>query len=248
MALPPATALDHLRRNGAGLADAAGAAGLDADVVACPGWTVADLVWHTGEVLWFWSDVVEHGWRDPSGYVEPERVADDDLLAWYLGAVDRTSAVLGDADPEAAAWSWAPGGGTVAWVIRRMAQELAVHRADAEAAAGTGWTVDPELASDGIDEFLEHFTGDVAQGAGPLGGTVHLHCTDVDGEWLVEEPDTAGPLAVRREHAKGDAAVRGPASSLLLALWRRVPLDDPTVEVLGDVAVAERLLARPDLA
>ena len=47
---------------------------------------------------------------------------------------------------------------------------------------------------------------------------------------------------VTREHAKGDAAVRGPAHDLLMVLWRRQSLD--TVEVIGDRAVAERLIAR----
>jgi uncharacterized protein (TIGR03083 family) len=247
MAVDPATHLHHLRRDGVGLADAAEAAGLGTDVAPCPGWSVGDLVWHTGEVLSFWSDVVAHRWRDPSGYVEPERPADAELVGWFRTAVDRAVAVLGEPDPGEAAWSWAPGGGTVGWVVRRMAQEVAVHRWDAEHAAGRRWAIDAELASDGIDEFLEHYTGDVAEGAAPLDGSVHLHCTDVEGEWLVTEPDVAGPLAVRREHAKGDAALRGPAASLLLLLWRRAPADDPSVEVIGDVGVVLRLRARADL-
>ena len=41
-----------------------------------------------------------------------------------------------------------------------------------------------------------------------------------------------------REHGKGDAAVRGPASDVLLFLWKRVPAS--AVEVLGDGAVVER--------
>jgi hypothetical protein len=47
---------------------------------------------------------------------------------------------------------------------------------------------------------------------------------------------------VTREHAKGDAALRGPAADLLLALWHRLPLDD--LDVVGDRAVAERFVAR----
>ena len=237
--------LGHFWRDGLGLAAAAEVAGLASPVAACPGWSVADLVWHTGEVFWFWGDVVEHRWTDPSDYVEPDRPGEAELLDWYRASVDRTLAILTAADPREVVWSWAPGGGTAAWVSRRMAHEAAVHRGDAEDAAGSGWAVESVLASDGVDEFLEHFTGTVAGGAEPLGGTVHLHCTDVDGEWLVTETDTAGPLEVRREHAKGDAAVRGPASDLLLVLWRRRPLE--AVEVIGGAAVARRLVARADL-
>ena len=66
----------------------------------------------------------------------------------------------------------------------------------------------------------------------PLPGTVHLHCTDVDGEWFVHPDGRVEPI-----HAKGDVALRGAASDLLLALYSRVALDD--IDVIGDRAVAE---------
>lgn len=241
-------------RDGLGLADAAERAGLDAPVTACPGWSVADLVWHTGEVHHFWTEVVAGRWVEPSVYEEPDRPADGDLVAWYRAGVDRTLDVLRAADPQDPVWSWAPRGGSVAWVIRRMAQETAVHRWDAEAAAGSGWRIDADVAADGIDELLDHFTDRAAEGAAPLGGSAHLHCTDPSlddeaGEWLVTEPDPGGRLDVRREHAKGDVALRGAANDLLLALWRRIDLDAPgTFEVFGDAEVVRRLLARTDLS
>jgi hypothetical protein len=68
---------------------------------------------------------------------------------------------------------------------------------------------------------------------------VHLHCTDVAGEWLVRHEDAK--LAFTREYAKGSCAIRGAASDLLLVLWRRAPLD--AVEVIGDREVAERFVA-----
>jgi uncharacterized damage-inducible protein DinB len=49
-----------LRREGQVLGDAAAQASLDAPVVACPGWNVADLLWHIGEVHDFWGRVVAH--------------------------------------------------------------------------------------------------------------------------------------------------------------------------------------------
>ena len=52
---------------------------------------------------------------------------------------------------------------------------------------------------------------------------MHVHSTDADGEWLV---DFDNGLAVTREHAKGDVAVRGPASDLMLVLYGRVPARD----------------------
>ena len=41
-----------------------------------------------------------------------------------------------------------------------------------------------------------------------------------------------------REHAKGDAALRGRAEDLLLTLWRR-PVPAGAVDVVGDPAAAE---------
>lgn len=247
------TNLAAIVREAEALAVAAEAAGPSEPVPPCPGWDVAELVWHTGEVLSFWRDVVEHGWDDPeTAYVPPDRPSDDDLVAWFRGVLGRTIDVLGGTDPATSAWNWAlpagDGGRTVAWIIRRMAQELAVHRWDAEAATAAGSNpIEPALASDGIDEFLAFFTGRPHDGAAPLQGSVHLHCTDVEGEWLVTEPDPAGALAFTREHAKGDVAVRGAASDLLLALWRRRPIADADLDVFGDVTIAERLVARHDL-
>ena len=99
--------------------------------------------------------------------------------------------------------------------------------------------VDADLAADGIDELLDEFLVWVAEGAAPLAGSVHLHCTDVAGEWVVRGD------VVTREHAKGDAAIRGPAHDLLMVLWRRQRLD--SVDVVGDAAVAERFVARTNL-
>jgi hypothetical protein len=76
-----------------------------------------------------------------------------------------------------------------------------------------------------------------------VGATVHLHGTDEDqtepAEWLLRL--TAAGCEVERAHAKGDAALRGPASDLLLAVWHRIPL--ARLDVVGDVARAEAILA-----
>ena len=56
---------------------------------------------------------------------------------------------------------------------------------------------------------------------------------------------TEAGLRTTREHAKGDAAIRGSASDLLLALWRRIPSSE--LEIIGNRDVAEQLLAYPQL-
>jgi hypothetical protein len=48
---------------------------------------------------------------------------------------------------------------------------------------------------------------------------------------------------VEHGHGKGDAAVRGPASALLLVLVRRISLDEGPVQLIGDRAVLDHWLA-----
>jgi predicted lipid carrier protein YhbT len=75
-------------------------------------------------------------------------------------------------------------------------------------------------------------------GRGPTGDgeTLHFHCTDVTGEWLVTMRSDG--IDLTREHAKGDVAAKGTASDLLCWLEGRGPID--RLEVFGD----EALLAR----
>lgn len=231
-----------IEREGAELLAAARRGRLDAPVPGCPGWALADLVWHVGEVHDFWGTVVRDRLGDPSSYAEPERPADVELVGFAAERLDRLLDALRDADPATPVWSWTTRK-DVGFVFRRMAHETTVHRMDAQAALGDARPIDAAFASDGIDEFLEHFTADVIDGEAPLAGSVHLHCTDVDGEWLVRP--TPDGLETTREHAKGDAAMRGPAPDLLMVLWRRAPLS--TVDVIGDAAVAEQLVRRTNL-
>lgn len=233
---------DALTRDAAALA--AAATSLAAPVPACPGWSQADLVYHAGEVLAFWAAIVRDEIDDPELIAMPARPDDAALVSWFTAQAAAASQVLRTSDPAARCWTWSEQH-DVAFVIRRMAQEIAVHRWDAEDAAGLPAAIEPALASDGIDEFLEHFAPWKQPDAPDLGGTVHLHCTDVPGEWLVVPADD-GSLVVTREHAKGSCALRGAASDLLLALWRRRPLS--SIEVIGDAEVAQRFIDRTRLS
>jgi uncharacterized protein (TIGR03083 family) len=233
--------LSTLRRDTTALLAAVRDAGPDAPVPDCPGWTAADLAWHMVDVWSWWATIVRDRAEDPGGGPALERPAtfpDTVALAERWGG--ELDDVLTATDPATPHWTWGSDKST-AFVVRRMAQETAVHRLDAERAAGRAYAIDPELASDGVDEFLFEFLPRVDPAAAPLTGSVHLHCTDVAGEWLVGDDGV-----VTREHAKGAAAVRGPAADLLLVLWRRMPLD--AVEVIGDRAAAERLIAHTNLS
>ncbi len=91
--------------------------------------------------------------------------------------------------PTRPAWTFVPAGpnaGTAGFWTRRQAHELTVHRYDAQLAAGTTAPVDADLAADGIDELLvvmlPFAASDRLTGAGE---TIHVHCTDRPGEWVV---------------------------------------------------------------
>jgi uncharacterized protein (TIGR03083 family) len=234
--------LDALDRDGIAFADSCAAAGLETPVASCPGWSVADLLWHLGEVHFFWCAIVRDHMASYEGYQEPERPEDDQLLPFYRSTFAETRQVLAEADPAAPVWTWSKDH-TVGFVVRRMAHETAVHRWDADQAAKRDMPIEAELASDGIDEFLEHFMDAPGESDALIGHSVHIHCTDVAGEWLVRT-STAG-FEVTREHAKGDCAIRGAASDVLLALWRRQALSD--VDVVGDADLAAHFIARNNL-
>jgi hypothetical protein len=110
--------------------------------------------------------------------------------------------------------------------------------------AATDTPADPESASAAIDAFLFDRLAAVPPDAAGWSGSVHLHCTDVAGEWLVVRGDD-GIAVVTREHAKGACALRGPAVDLLQVLWRQMGLE--AIDVVGDADLAASFVAAADL-
>lgn len=82
--------------------------------------------------------------------------------------------------------------------------------------------------------------------AGALRGSVHLHCTDIDGEWMIER-DPQGAVVLERRHAKGDCAIRGTAAGLLSLVSGTGTLSglevSGEIEVFGEIEVAESFAA-----
>lgn len=226
-----ATQLAHLRSDSDALL-AAYRADPTATVPCCPGWDRTALLEHVGRT---------HEWirlqaeRGPEERVRfgatahaPEGKA---MVDWFAGGATTLIAALAAMDLTITWPSWAgPQPGT--FYPRRMAQETAMHRRDADPVP-----FDPELAVDGVNELLELFAP-LAPGdkLADHPGSIHLHATDTDGEWLVR----LTPEGVRFElgHAKGDVALRGTASDLLLWGWNRVPVDD-RFEVFGDASLLD---------
>ena len=226
-----------IRREGHALGAAARAAGVDAKVPSCPDWQVADLLGHVGRLHRWVAAIVESKGDDPSDHwsdAEPPPL--DARLDWFDAGVDLIADALLGADPSVEAWSWTDDR-TVGFWARRQANETAVHRWDAQRAAGAVEPIEHTLAVDGIDEFFDliPFWRRESDVRG-VGETIHLHCTDGAGEWLVRL--AANAVIVTREHAKGDVAARGSASDLLLFLYGRV--GPSAFEVFGDASLLDR--------
>src|SRR6478672_2120616 len=117
--------LASLDRDSAAFGDACGAAAPGVPVASCPGWTVADLLWHLTEVHDFWRTIVAEKRESWEGYQEPQRPSGDGLVDLYRAGSSRLLAALRDADPATPVWTWSQDK-TVGFVIRRMAQETAV--------------------------------------------------------------------------------------------------------------------------
>ncbi len=224
--------LAHLATESQSFIDAALAAP-DAAVPQCGDWTMNDLAVHTARVWTIATVNVEAASTDPT----PPGDAPEGAPAEWLPAIrQRMLEVLGAADPAAPAWSFASAYQTAGFWQRRMTQETLVHRWDAQHAGGAAQPMDVDLARDGIDEYLSvglRFSSARPDRTYPS-TSLHLHCTDTDGEWMLVGND--GPeVTITHEHGKGDAAVRGTAEDLLLWIWNRPGGD---VQIFGDEAVA----------
>ncbi|GGX20316.1 hypothetical protein GCM10010297_47090 [Streptomyces malachitofuscus] len=234
-------------------------ADLSAPVPTTPDWSLEELVRHVGGSLRWAALMVRTGAEDEipeervPGYDGPEERGDRGALdAWLAESGELIVGDLRTAGPDAKVWSWADICNAGFWA-RRMTHELIVHRADAALAAGLPFAVAPDAAADAIDEWLEII--EWAQRTDPedsvheLRGprrTIHLHATDTgadtDAEWLIELTEEG--VSWHRGHEKATVALRGPLTAVLLAFYRRVPLDAPELQVLGDRKLLEFWLER----
>jgi uncharacterized protein (TIGR03083 family) len=223
------------RRFADAVAEAVLARGWTAPVPGCPGWTLADLVAHLGEVQRFWAWIVRTRAQDPSAYVEPVRHADDELLGFFTAVSAELETALRGAEPAERVWTWGPRQ-DVAFVLRRQVQEAVVHTADVEQVLGDVRPIPADVALDGLDEWLEVMVPtSLPQGPPSEAHPVVLHAVDADAERTLFPGTQPFPIA----------ALTGTAGDLLLAAWRRVPLEVLTVH--GDPVQAAAMIGLVEL-
>jgi uncharacterized protein (TIGR03083 family) len=241
--------LDCLSADYGDLRDAVTAVELTAPVPSCPGWTVADLVFHVGEVYLHKVTVMRTG-KWPAQW-PPAGLAAEAPLALLGRAYGELRAEFSARAPASPTPTWYAADQTVAFWIRRMAQETVIHRIDAELAAGLPVTAVPDdLAVDGADEVLKRMLafGSVAW-PGEYAEMEGEHLAGEDGQdtitvvggqtaWTVRP----SPRQVDVEDGASDdprVVIEGAPDALLRWLWGRS--GDDAVRTAGDPAWADYL-------
>jgi uncharacterized protein (TIGR03083 family) len=212
------------------------AAGLEAPVPTCPGWTVRDLVAHQGMVH-RWAAAQLGGIRlDDPDALEREGRAQTDLLGWFdAGATALLQAIV-DApdDVDALVFLREAPAPRLFWT-RRQCHETTIHAVDALAArlgrpprVDETWIRDT-LALDGLDELLRGFLTRRRQGVhSPAAMRILVRPDAADLAWLVvvtpDEPvattvlEGSGAMGVAADHELAGSPVE-----LYLRLWNRGP-------------------------
>ncbi|MGC9536623.1 maleylpyruvate isomerase family mycothiol-dependent enzyme [Streptomyces sp. UG1] len=234
-------------------------ADLATTVPTCPDWSLEQLVRHMGAAL-RWVELMvrtraeeEIPEEQVPGAGGPEGEGDAAALdAWLAETGEMVVTTLREAGPDTKVWGWAGILNAGFWA-RRMTHEITVHRADATLAAGLPYEVAPDVAADAVDEWLQMvewaqrtLPDDPAKELRRPGSSIHLHATDgtpdVNAEWTIDLSEDV--IAWRRGHEKATVALRGPLTAVLLAFYRRLPLDSPELEVLGERELLEFWLER----
>ena len=233
-----------VRSEGERLLDAAESVDLDGPVPSCDEWVVRDLVRHVGGVHhWAARQLGEKRTDEITGAlvdIVGGWPADGDLLEWAASQHARLVGELETADPGFPYFTWFRGEAPLAMWARRQAHETAVHRVDADLAAGRASTFAPAFAADGIDELVLDMIGD-RQRELPLEAvaTLQVIAVDIDRAWtLMMSPE--GFRTHGEQWGESDAALHGTASALYQALWGRGVAD---LGVTGDASVFDAWLA-----
>jgi uncharacterized protein (TIGR03083 family) len=211
------TFVAHVRADGERLADAADGR-IDAPVPSCPGWTARDLVTHVATVYEHKIACTELG-REPEPW-PPSWPPDREPVSWFRDAHARLLAMFDAHGPTDPSPTWWPPDQTVGFWARRMAHETAIHRVDAELAAGAVTPVDAALALDGVDEVLTvMLAGDWSEAPiePPAGQRAAVEAGDR--RWVVTFEPTA--ILVAQEQGSVDATVGGDTSDVVCWLWGR---------------------------
>jgi uncharacterized protein (TIGR03083 family) len=239
---------DELENEGARFVARATVADVAAPVPGCPDWRVSDLLAHVGFV---------HRWaRQLVAIRASERVSPRHMefsrgpvsAQWLSEGVGELLETLRVSDPDDNMWAWGADQHVRFWA-RRQLHETLVHRVDLEESMAVTSEIDPHIAIDAIDEFLANLecAGAFSPAIKNLVGTdkIITFRADEGPEWSVRL--SPGGFVINDAAGRADAVVSGPATDLLLTLYRRTSLADSPCAVLGETDLVATWLANSAL-
>jgi len=231
----PSELTARLQEEGELLAAAGRVGDLDRAVPTCPEWSLRELLRH---VAWVhrWATAIVSGpkasaWEPTDDELIGSWPPDRDLVDWFVAGHATLVATLAGADPGLECWAFLPAPSPLAMWARRQGHETAIHRVDAEVAAGLAQRpCVPPFAADGIDELLMMATRPRTKLRSEEAVRLAIVCADDPAAWTLE----IGPEGAQRmdsDHA-ARCTVEGRADELYRVLWNRA--DPHGLTVAGD--------------
>lgn len=207
-------------------------------------WKVRDVAAHLGGVhRWATRTIVERS-RDVPGYTK-SKLDGAELCNWFDEGAEELLDVLHSNELHEACPNFNPGSPkTIGWWARRQMHETTVHRWDIEQALDCTTPVDPNLAADGVDEFLDVFVR--TRGKQTLTAPLVLTSIEPEQSWTITPASKPGRVDTLATASSGDlSAILGPPDQLLLFLWGRLTLDTADLSIIGDDTVARSFKELP---
>jgi uncharacterized protein (TIGR03083 family) len=235
----------------AAIADANPAAAVE----TCPGWDIAYLTEHIGG-LYRWAEAhirLQSPTRVSRREVDLNKPKDwTGAPGWLRESLEILAETASKADLDQEVWAWGSDKRGGFWP-RRMLFETVVHRADAELARGQKPVVDPTIAVDGIDEFLDnlplaaYFAPRVAELRGN-GERLEWNASDQGVSWTIKLGPEGFSWAHQDESMQlPDAAIDAKASDLMLFVYGRRKLDHESLGSRGNREIVQVWVANSSL-
>jgi uncharacterized protein (TIGR03083 family) len=186
---------------------------LERPVPTCPGWTFRQLATHLGRGHRWAAQIVATRATTP---IPMREVADGKLpqdpaqhAIWLNAGAGRVIEAVTAAGSDSV-WTLA-GIGPASFWTRRRAHEAAVHLADAQLAAGRDVDLAPEVAADGVDEWLARIVAGTGGTTDPARAQRRT-CAETARDCIFTPPTLDCPAP-----ANGWSHVHRPASSSSMA-------------------------------